>query len=671
MTNKKIKRNTNKVLNLYDDGGWGKKSSLALSNAFKGDNLGGTLGAVSGAAGSMLGSALSNAQLADTSGVESQIKEKQTYKVGANSNEALMNEWSAFSPMENVSWKDIRGGSTGQRIGNTIGAAGSGAAAGAKVGGPIGAVVGGVVGLGSSIGGWISGDSKAKKKARNLNNQINAANARNLAGLEDKAGYIDMQNDLNLMSNYYGEGGNLNTNISNIGQHGGNFSNGVVIINNGGTHEENPNDGIMIGKDTKGIPNMVEEGEVMFGDYIFSNRLSPTKKALKSLNLPENYTQYSFAKLAEKHSKESEERPNDPISKNGLKASLTSLRDLQEFEKAMKENKNKNKNLNNKNLFALGGDEYGINDLPYTPFNEFDALEQNKFAEMFGALPQFDFSNIDFNSNKEDATVQKTDPKKSNSFNSLLRAAPIIGSGIGVLTDLAGITNKPDYSNAEMIERSANNIQKISPTRLSSYLSYKPLDRNYLLNKLQAQAGASRRAIENQSGGNRAAAMAGLLASDYNTQAQLGDLFRNAEEYNQNLKMKVMDYNRQTDMFNTEAGLKADSINTNIDELRLKAIMQSAGIRANTDAMASAGKSANLSNFFENLGELGTEKARLKSINDNPFMIYGRDEEGNILYKKAEEDKIKQEKATREKAKQERSKKNKDKLLTQESYGSK
>lgn len=668
MTNKKIKRNTNKVLNLYDEGGWGKKSSLALSKAFKSDNLGGTLGAVSGAAGSMLGSALSNAQLADTSGVESQIKEKQTYKVGANSNEALMNEWSAFSPMENVSLKDIRGGSTGQRIGNTIGAAGSGAAAGASVGGPIGAIVGGVVGLGSSIGGWISGDNKAKKKARNLNNQINTANARNLAGLQDKAGYIDMQNDLNLMSNYYGEGGNLNTNISNIGQHGGNFSNGVVIINNGGTHEENPNDGIMIGKDTKGVPNMVEEGEVMFGDYIFSNRLSPTKKALKSLNLPENYTQYSFAKLAEKHSKESEERPNDPISKNGLKASLTSLRDLQEFEKAMKENKNKNKNLNNKNLFAFGGDEENINNLPYMPFNEFDALEQNYLNTKFGISPQTQETD---NTGSKSGTSGSEQPQGTNRLNSLLRTAPIIGSGIGVLTDLAGITNKPDYSNAEMIERSANNIQKISPTRLSSYLSYKPLDRNYLLNKLQAQAGASRRAIENQSGGNRAAAMAGLLASDYNTQAQLGDIFRNAEEYNQNLKMKVMDYNRQTDMFNTEAGLKADSINTNIDELRLKAIMRSAGIRANTDAMASAGKSANLSNFLDNLGELGTEKVRLKSINDNSAMIYSRDEEGNILYKKAEEDKIKQKKAAREKARQERSKKNKDKLLTQESYGSK
>ena len=78
-----------------------------------------------------------------------------------------------------------------------------------------------------------------------------------------------------------------------------------------------------------------------------------------------------------------------------------------------------------------------------------------------------------------------------------------------------------------------------------------------------------------------------------------------------------------------------------------------------------------LSNFLENLGELGTEKVRLKSINDNPTMIYSRDEEGNILYKKAEEDKIKQEKAAREKARQERSKKNKDKLLTQQLYGSK
>ncbi len=41
---------------------------------------------------------------------------------------------------------------------------------------------------------------------------------------------------------------------------------------------------------------------------------------------------------------------------------------------------------------------------------------------------------------------------------------------------------------------------------------------------------ATRRAITNTSGGNRAAAMAGLLAADYNAQTKLGELFRQAEE---------------------------------------------------------------------------------------------------------------------------------------------
>lgn len=126
MTNKKLKEIQIKYLIYMLMVGGGKKSSLALSNAFKSDNLGGTLGAISGAAGSMLGSALSSAQLADTSGVESQIKEKQTYKVGANSNEALMNEWSAYSPMNNVSWRDVRGNNGASSIIGGLGSAGAG-----------------------------------------------------------------------------------------------------------------------------------------------------------------------------------------------------------------------------------------------------------------------------------------------------------------------------------------------------------------------------------------------------------------------------------------------------------------------------------------------------------------------------------------------------------------
>jgi hypothetical protein len=49
--------------------------------------------------------------------------------------------------------------------------------------------------------------------------------------------------------------------------------NGIVEIENGGTHEQNPYGGVPMGMGQNGKPNTVEEGEVKFGDYMFSNRL--------------------------------------------------------------------------------------------------------------------------------------------------------------------------------------------------------------------------------------------------------------------------------------------------------------------------------------------------------------------------------------------------------------
>lgn len=215
MAKKKIIRKSNRTLNLFAEGGdtkqtWGQQAKSSAQSAFSGQNLGSTIGGIGSAVGTIVNAGIQNSQIADTSGLEGEIKKAQTYTVQANNNDDLMSEWSAFTPMENVSWKDIRGGSTGQRIGNTIGAAGSGAAAGTSVGGPIGAIVGGVVGLGSAIGGWLSGNSKAKKKAKKFNKQINAANEKNMVALEDKAGNIDTQNDLNMLANFSAYGGPIN-----------------------------------------------------------------------------------------------------------------------------------------------------------------------------------------------------------------------------------------------------------------------------------------------------------------------------------------------------------------------------------------------------------------------------------------------------------------------------
>lgn len=645
MAKKKIIRKSNRTLNLFADGGSTNQT------------LGNSIGGIGSAVGTIVNAGIKNAQIADTSGLEEEIKKAKAYTVQANNNDDLMNEWGMFSPMEDVYWKDIRGGSTGQRIGNTISAIGSGASTGASIGGPWGALAGAAIGLGGAVGGWIAGGSKAKKKANKFNRQIGAANEKNLTALEDRAGSIDTQNDLNMLANFsayggpinilgsgaidyelakedlynkqlssmskykissmpnsfetpeldifakggkihikkanrgkftdycggkvtseciargkrsksaavrkratfaanarkwhhalggylYDEGGNLYVSVPNIGQHGGDFSNGVTIIGNGGTHEENPMEGVPMGIAPDGTPNLVEQGEVKFNNYVFSNRLFATGGLLAAHNLPATYADHSFADIAERLSRESSERPNDPISKRGLISAMTRLQQAQEQLRAEEQSR---KYAKGGHLFAEGGPTW-------------------------------------------------------------LRYAPAVGAGLGVLTDAFGWTNKPDYGNADLVGSAVDNLTNVEFTPIGNYLTYRPLDRNYYINRLNAQAGATRRAIVNQSGGNRATALAGLLAADYNAQSALGNLARQAEEYNLNQRKEVEAFNRGTNQFNSEMGLKAAIANKENDKLRLQARIQQAQLRDQADARSSAGRAANLTNLFDSLGNIGIDE---------------------------------------------------------------
>lgn len=722
MAKKKIIRKSNRTLNLFAEGGdtkqtWGQQAKSSAQSAFSGQNLGSTIGGIGSAVGSIVNAGVQNAQLADTSGLEGEIKAAQTYKVSANNNDDLMSEWSAFTPMEDVSWKDIRGGSTGQRIGNTLSAAGSGAAAGASVGGPIGAIVGGVVGLGSAIGGWLGGNRKAKKKAKEFNKKIEAANEKNLVALEDRADAIDTQNDLMSMANFsayggpidifgsgaidyelakqdlynkqlnamskyrtpsmpnsfgvpeltvfakggkihikkanrgkfteycggkvtseciargkkssspavrkratfaanarkwkhanggylYDEGGNLYTSVPNIGQHGGNFSNGVTIIGNGGTHEENPMEGVPMGIAPDGTPNLVEQGEVKFNNYVFSNRLFATGGLLAAHNLPTTYADHSFADIAERLSRESSERPNDPISKRGLISSMTRLQQAQEQLRAEEQS---NMYAKGGHLFATGGPE------GYDPVLLADPIDIEGLY---------------------DAEMTSEEPSsRQGSGLSWLRYAPAVGAGLGVLSDIFGWTNKPDYGNSDLVGSVADNLTEVSAKPIGNYLTYRPLDRNYYINKLNAQAGATRRAIVNQSGGNRATAMAGLLAADYNALNSLGELARKSEEYNQAQRERVAAFNRGTNQFNSEMALKAAMANKDNDKIRLQARTAQAQLREQAESRASAGRSANLTNLFDSLGEIGREEFSRNMIQSNPALYYSIDSNGNITYK--------------------------------------
>ena len=67
--------------------------------------------------------------------------------------------------------------------------------------------------------------------------------------------------------------------------HGADWTNGITIIDNGGSHESNPFEGVPMGIAPDGRPNLVEEGEVIFNDYVFSNRLRVPKAVREKYKL--------------------------------------------------------------------------------------------------------------------------------------------------------------------------------------------------------------------------------------------------------------------------------------------------------------------------------------------------------------------------------------------------
>ncbi len=126
--------------------------------------------------------------------------------------------------------------------------------------------------------------------------------------------------------------------MSKFDTHGGYFApKDYLRVNEGGSHEENPNGGVQIGVDPEGNPNLLEEGEPVYKDYVYSDNIEAEEQFLVDNNLPKKYTGKLYSKIADDLFSEAEERPLDPISRNGLEALLGRLADAQEGQKQAKE----------------------------------------------------------------------------------------------------------------------------------------------------------------------------------------------------------------------------------------------------------------------------------------------------------------------------------------------
>lgn len=424
----------------------------------------------------------------------------------------------------------------------------------------------------------------------------------------------------------YAEGGKLNN------THGGDFSNGLIKIDEGGTHEANPFEGVPMGIAEDGIPNLVEEGEVIYNDYVYSNRLYPKEKDLMMIGLPKKYKNSTYAYIAEDMGKESEERPNDPISRRGLEDSLGKLAILQEEERHKR-------NLSGENrLMSQGGNKRKplIKVGKVTPSKSVQEKIDNYTRSIMDPIYGEGFYNAfsaaaDAVHNGEtsmpEVKLKRNFPVKNNNDNGLpayLRYAPAAVSAIGALSSAFA---KPDYSNADILFDTAKNLSRptVKPKLLATRLSYNPLDRNYLLNQLRNESAATRRAIMN-SGINPASAVGTMLAADYNAQNNIGNALMQMEQYNRGLEERVKDFNRATDQYNSQMLMQADLANAqmlqNRDRLASSLIGSGVGIRENADAMLEQSRSNNMTLLGDNLGEIGRENFIFNQIKSNPDLYY-------------------------------------------------
>lgn len=115
--------------------------------------------------------------------------------------------------------------------------------------------------------------------------------------------------------------------------HGSDWGSGLTHINAGGSHESNPNDGIQMGVDSEGTPNLVEEDETVWNDYVFSNRIFADEETKSKFHLPKK-KDITYAEISKKLEKEIAERPNDAVSRAGFNAQMQTLEEQQERQKA-------------------------------------------------------------------------------------------------------------------------------------------------------------------------------------------------------------------------------------------------------------------------------------------------------------------------------------------------
>lgn len=479
-----------------------------------------------------------------------------------------------------------------------------------------------ISGLGSIIGNRRAKQQAEQDNLINKRNNINAINKMNLLNSN-----IASNNIRDMEQNLLSLGGNLFN-------RGANYDSGLMLINEGGSHESNPNEGIQLGTDEQGNPNLVEQGEVVYKDYVFSNRLHLTEEELKKNFLPTSLKNTTFAYAAEQIGKNLIETPTDNLERNKVESFLQRLANIQEVQRA-KMGKQGTQQM------AYGGNKYSGEEELFDNLDELKITAKKKPLTKLTELGKQAFDTA-YKQSLNTGLVGKP-PTISNRLKRAKEAsisgmntmyAPIIAN---TALGIASMFQKPDYTNAELLEREARNIPNntVSPTYLNNYLTYRPLDRNYYLNQLKGQAGATRNAIMN-SGSNAGNIMANLLAADYNAQNAVANSLMQMDQYNNQQRQVVSEFNRGTNQYNAQSAMQANQANAQLalerSKLQNTLLSQAAQYREGADTALMQARTKAIQDIGTQLGQLGKQNSDINLFRElSPLINQGYDRILNLL----------------------------------------
>lgn len=465
----------------------------------------------------------------------------------------------------------------------------SGASAGSSAG-PWGALAGGIAGLAGGLFG-----------ASNRNRQREEANRRVSQAMMAQNTLLSQKEAQNALANIVAFGGW-------VGTHGGDYPTGFSEFNEGGSHETNANGGILQGIDPNGNPNLVEEGETKWDNYIFSKRLKVPKGFGKAYDLG-RVDKKSYADASKKLSKESEERPFDPISTRGRDAMLGRLQQAQEAQKYIDkadEAMNEIFDINELGdiLYAEGG---GIHIKP-SKRGTFTAA-----AKKHGkGVQEFARQVLANKENYSSAMVKKANfarnASKWHDDGGWLQSAGLFAPALANVGNLVSdIVSKPEQASLGRMD--------LSPYITRRRLPYEPIDREYMANKYRAQAGATARGIVDSSAGNPASARAALVAHNYNALNALGDMYIKSDEVNRQRK-------KESIMFDAEQDRQLAALSGQQQQFNLGQELREYDINARNRAARRSGIREGTNVVAGNIGETSRYLRNLETIR-NMFPLYG------------------------------------------------